>query len=129
MRFKYVFRINLNSYFLARSVCAASHDIPVKDLGYKTSVVMSENATWTKPLDAEYLKCLPKAGLKVLNHIRFDPNTTDFSPIYQRVEKHHPNVIITGIAHVGVKPTMQWQQQQVPALLAGWSSQAGASSF
>ena len=31
----------------------------------KTAVVMSEDAAWTTPLDAEYLKCLPNIGLKV----------------------------------------------------------------
>ncbi len=128
-QYKYVFHANLNSTFLGDVVCAQSHAILVKDFHYKTAVVMSENAAWTKPLDDEYLKCLPKAGLKVVDHIRFSPNTTDFTPIFNKIEDTHANVIITGIAHVGVKPTIQWHDQQVPALLAGWSSQAGASTF
>jgi branched-chain amino acid transport system substrate-binding protein len=128
-QYKYVFHVNLNSTFLGDLVCAQSHAILVKDFHYKTAVVMSENADWTEPLDAEYLKCLPKVGLKVLDHIRFSPNTTDFTPIFNKIENTHANVIITGIAHVGVKPTVQWHDQQVPLLLAGWSSQAGASTF
>lgn len=128
-QYKYVFRVNLNSAFLAKVVCAYSHDLLANKLGYKTALVMSEDAAWTKPLDQEYLKCLPKAGLKVLDHIRFSPDTSDFSPIYSRIKNEKPDTIITGIAHVGVKPTVQWHQSQVPALLAGWSSQAGASSF
>ena len=28
-------------------------------------VVMSEDAAWTTPLDAGYLECLPKAGLRL----------------------------------------------------------------
>ena len=35
------------------------------NLHMKSAVVMSEDAAWTTPLDAEYLKCLPKIGLKV----------------------------------------------------------------
>ena len=69
--YKYVFHDNLNSAFLGDVVCGASHDILVKDFHYKTAVVMSEDAAWTQPLDNEYLKCLPKAGLKVVKHIRF----------------------------------------------------------
>ena len=68
-RNKYTFMANLNSVFLARSVCDASHDILVKGFGYKTAAVMSEDAAWTQPLDDEYLKCLPAAGLKVVDHI------------------------------------------------------------
>jgi branched-chain amino acid transport system substrate-binding protein len=127
--YKYTFHGWLNSAFLADSVCDSSHDLLVKDLGYKTTVVMSENADWTEPLDAEYMKCLPKAGLKVLDHIRFSPDTTDFTPIFNKIEGDHPDVITTGIAHVGLKPTVQWHDQQVPLLMSGISAQAGASTF
>ena len=85
----------------------------------KTAVVMSEDAAWTTPLDARYLECLPKAGLKVLDHIRFNPDTTDFTPIFNEIEGEHPDVIITGISHVGVQPTVQWHDQQVPIPMAG----------
>lgn len=127
--YKYTFHEWLNSAFLADSVCDSSHDLLVKGLGYKTAVVMSEDAAWTKPLDAEYLKCLPNAGLKVVGHIRFSPDTTDFTPIFNKIEADHPDVIITGIAHVGLKPTVQWHDQQVPLLMAGVSAQASASTF
>jgi branched-chain amino acid transport system substrate-binding protein len=91
--------------------------------------VMSEDAAWTTPLDAQYLKCLPEAGLKVLDHIRFNPDTTDFTPIFNKIENEHPDVITTGISHVGVQPTVQWHDQQVPIPMAGQSSQATTSSF
>jgi len=127
--YKYTFHGWLNSAFLAKSICDSSKDLLVKGLGYKTAVVMSEDAAWTTPLDNEYLKCLPEIGLKVLDHIRFSPDTTDFTPIFNKIEGEHPNVIITGIAHVGLKPTVQWHDQQVPLLMAGVSAQASASTF
>ena len=127
--YKYVFHAYLNSSFLAEAVCDSSKDLLVKGLGYKTADVMSEDADWTKPLDAEYRKCLPEAGLKVLDYIRFSPDTTDFTPIFNQIESKHPDVIITGIAHVGLTPTVQWHDQQVPMLMAGISAQAGASTF
>ncbi len=127
--YKYIYMENLNSYFLARNVCDAAHDILVKQLHYKTAVIMREDAAWTKPLGAEYDNCLPKAGLKVLDEIVFSPDTNDFSPIYNKIEGLKPDAIITGIAHVGVKPTVQWHNQQVPVFMGGWSSQAGASTF
>ncbi len=61
---------------------------------------MSEDAAWTKPLDAGYEACLPKAGLKVVEHIRFSPDTTDFTPIFNKMEAAKPDVIVTGISHV-----------------------------
>jgi branched-chain amino acid transport system substrate-binding protein len=60
---------------------------------------------------------------------RFNPDTTDFTPIFNAIEAKHPDVIITGISHVGVQPTVQWHDQQVPIPMAGQSSQATTSTF
>ena len=73
--------------------------------------------------------CLPKVGLKVLDHIRFSPDTTDFTPIFNKIEGQKPDVIITGISHVGTQPTVQWKSQQVPMPMFGISSQATNSTF
>ncbi|HYZ21876.1 MAG TPA: ABC transporter substrate-binding protein [Rhodopila sp.] len=126
---KYVFHGYLASTQIADIVCEAAKTLMVKDLKMKSSVIMSEDAAWTIPLDAEYEKCLPDAGLKVLDHIRLSPDTTDFTPIYNKIEGEKPDVIVTGISHVGVQPTVQWQQQQVPMAMYGVSSQATSSTF
>jgi branched-chain amino acid transport system substrate-binding protein len=126
---KYTFHGYLTSTSIADSVCAPAKDLLVNNLHMKTAVVMSEDAAWTTPLDAEYLKCLPEIGLKVLDHIRVSPDTTDFTPIFNKIEAEKPDVMITGISHVGVQPTVQWKQQEVPIPMFGISSQATNSSF
>jgi branched-chain amino acid transport system substrate-binding protein len=129
-KFKYVFHGYLTSAFLARSVCDGAKDLLV-DSAYhmKSTVIMSEDAAWTTPLDAGYQECLPTAGLKVLDHIRFSPDTNDFTPIFNRIEGEKPDVIVAGISHVGVQPTVQWTSQQVPVPMFGISSQATSSTF
>jgi branched-chain amino acid transport system substrate-binding protein len=127
--YKYTFHGWLTSVFIAQSICDFERDVMVAKFHMKTTVVMSEDAAWTTPLDARFLQCLPKAGLKVLDHIRFNPDTTDFTPIFNRIEAKHPDVITTGISHVGVQPTVQWHDQQVPIAMVGQSSQATTSSF
>jgi branched-chain amino acid transport system substrate-binding protein len=126
---KYVFHGYLASTQIADVVCNAAKDLMVKDLKLKTTVITSEDAAWTIPLDEEYMKCLPEAGLKVLDHIRLSPDTTDFTPIFNKIEGEKPDVITTGISHVGVQPTVQWQQQQVPMPMYGVSSQATNATF
>ena len=126
---KYVFHGYLASTQIADAVCEAGKQLLIKDLHMKTAVVMSEDAAWTIPLDEEYLKCLPAIGIKVLDHIRVSPDTTDFTPIFNKIEGEKPDVIVTGISHVGVQPTVQWQQQQVPIPMYGVSSQATNSTF
>lgn len=126
---KYTFHGYLTSAALALSVCDAAKELLVDGKKMKTAVIMSEDAAWTKPLDAGYEECLPKIGLKVLDHIRFSPDTTDFTPIFNKIEGTKPDVIITGISHVGVQPTVQWKNQQVPIPMLGISSQATNSTF
>jgi branched-chain amino acid transport system substrate-binding protein len=126
---KYTFHGYLTSSALAELVCAAGKDMLVDGLKMKTAVIMSEDAAWTTPLDDGYEKCLPQIGLKVLDHIRFSPDTTDFTPIFNKLEGLKPDVIITGISHVGVQPTVQWKNQQVPIPMFGISSQATNATF
>ena len=126
---KYTFHGYVTSTGLAKLTCAAAKDLLVTGLKFKTAVIMSEDAAWTKPLDQGYEECLPDAGLKVLDHIRFSPDTTDFTPIFNRIEGLKPDVIITGISHVGTQPTVQWKNQQVPIPMFGVSSQASNSTF
>ncbi len=127
---KYNFHGYLTSGFLAQSVCDAAKDLLTgSKLKMKTAVIMSEDAAWTGPLDAGYMTCLPKAGLTVLDHIRMSPDTTDFTPIFNGIESKKPDVIVTGISHVGVQPTVQWANQQVPIPMFGISSQATSSTF
>jgi branched-chain amino acid transport system substrate-binding protein len=127
--YKYMFHGFVTSAAIAQLICDATHDTLVEGLHMQSAVIMSEDAAWTTPLDAGYLECLPKAGLKVLDHIRFNPDTADFTPIFNAIEAKHPDLIITGISHVGVQPTVQWHDQQVPIPMAGQSSQATTSTF
>src|ERR1700755_1764292 len=111
---KYTFHGYLTSAAQAQLVCDAAKDLLVDQLKFKTVAIMSEDAAWTKPLDVGYEACLPKAGLKVVEHVRFSPDTTDFTPIFNNIEAKKPDAIVTGISHVGVQPTVQWKNQEVP---------------
>src|SRR6202044_2202917 len=126
---KYTFHGYLTSAAQAELVCAAAKDLLVEQLKFKTVAIMSEDAAWTKPLDIGYEACLPKAGLKVVEHVRFSPDTTDFTPIFNNLESKKPDVIVTGISHVGVQPTVQWKNQQVPIPMFGISAQALSPAF
>ena len=126
---KYVFHGYLASTQLADMVCNAAKDLLVGQYKMKTAVVMSEDAAWTTPLDEEYLKCLPRIGITVVDHIRLSPDTTDFTPVFNKIEGEKPDVMITGISHIGVQPTVQWAQQHVPVPMFGISSQATSSTF
>ncbi len=130
-RFKYVFHSYVNSHILAKEACIFGA-YRLKNGIYpelNRAVIFSEDANWTKAVDAGYEKCLPKAGFTVVDHIRFSPDTTDFTPIFSRIRDKKANVIMAAVAHVGTKSAIQWHQQQVPALFAGINGMAGSSKF
>ena len=126
---KYTFHGYPTSAAQALAVCDAAKALLVDGMKMKTAVIMSEDAAWTKPLDTGFEECLPKVGLQVLDHIRFSPDTTDFTPIFNQIEGKKPDVIVTGISHVGVQPTVQWKNQQVPIPIFGISAQALSPTF
>src|SRR5579872_5101970 len=108
--YKYTFHGMLTSPFIAQAICDYTHELFVGPFHMKTTVIMSEDAAWTKPLDEAYLECLPKIGLKVLDHIRFNPDTSDFTPIFHQIEDAHPDVIVTGISHGDVQHVLERHQ-------------------
>jgi branched-chain amino acid transport system substrate-binding protein len=128
-RNRYTFHEFMASHFIADSVCDSIKEALQSKFPVRTAVVFSEDAAWTTPLDAEYLECLPKIGIKVLDHVRFSADTGDFTPLYNKIEGQKPDVIVTGIAHVGVQPTVQWAAQQVPVPMLGYSGQATSGTF
>ncbi len=128
-RYKYVFHGYTNSTVIAEEACQVTKDTIVDKLHYKRAVIFSENADWTKAVDAEYKKCIPASGMTLVDSINFSPDTNDFSPLYDKIENANAHIIMAAIAHVGVKPVVQWRQGQVPALFAGVNGQAGSSTF
>jgi branched-chain amino acid transport system substrate-binding protein len=126
---KYSFHGFLTSAAQAQIVCNAAKELLADQLKLKTAAIMSEDAAWTRPLDIGYEACLPKAGLTVVDHVRFSPDTTDFTPIFNNIESKKPDVLVTGISHVGVQPTVQWKNQQVPVPMFGISAQALSPTF
>lgn len=128
-RNKYTFHGYIPSGAQAGLACAAAKDLIVGAFKMKTAVILSEEAAWTIPLDAGYADCLPAVGLKVIDHIRFSQFTANFTAIFNKIANETPDVIFTGMSHVGVQPTIQWKGRQLPIPMFGVSLQATHSGF
>jgi branched-chain amino acid transport system substrate-binding protein len=127
--YKYVFRTILPASSTAQGVCDSVRDLAVGQLRYRTAVLLTEDAAWTRSYDTLLKTCLPAAGLQLVDTIKVATDTNDFTPIFQRIEATRADVIVTGLGIVGNKPVVQWNNQQVPMLLMGYNAQAGASAF
>lgn len=127
--YKYVFRTILPASSTAQGVCDSVKDLAGGQLKYKSAVLMTEDAAWTKSYDAFLNTCLPNGGIKLASTIKVATDTSDFTPIFQKIEDTKADVIVTGVGIIGNKPVVQWHNQQVPLLLMGYNAQAGASAF
>ncbi len=129
-RYKDVFQLQLNSYDIAQETCDAAHDLFVEGhKGKVSAVIMSEKAKWTQPLNKAYQQCLPKDDIKVKKTVDYSTKTQDYGPVYSDIVAQHPNIIVTGMAHTGLTPVVQWHQKKVPAMMIGFNMQAGTSGF
>lgn len=125
---KYTFALIGNSVMEAEDICKFAKERLV-GLGAKTAVLLDEDAQWTIELIKAEQECLPANGIKILDTIKFANNTNDFSPIFNKIRNLNPNLIITGLSHTGLQATIQWSQQQVPALMVGMNSIAISKDF
>lgn len=131
-RYGYVFDAWINEEHLGLLNCFIQRDVFSQDDKLKQfdkAVILAEDAAWTKYLSEVYKECMPTVGVEIVDNIRFAPDTNDFTPIYNRIKRTGANMILSLFSHTGVAPVVQWQQQQVPALMAGINSQAGASKY
>lgn len=126
---KYTFMNNGDAITKALIVCQSLRNTVVNQFHATRAVILAENADWTKPVVREYQKCLPKAGLKVEKTIRYSLQTADFTPVYNEIENLKPQVIVAATAHNGLRPILQWRQDEVPALFTGINAQAISGAF
>lgn len=127
-KYKYTFALIGNSVMEAEDICKFAKERLVP-LGAKTAVLLDEDAQWTIELIKAEKECLPAAGIKILDVIKFANNTSDFSPIFNKIRTLNPNLIVTGLSHTGLQATIQWSQQKVPALMVGMNSIAITKDF
>ena len=114
-QYKYMFEGWFPSPILAQAVCDSSRDTAGEPVAHENRGHRQRG----RRLDQAAGRRLPEMPAEgrpegAWTMVNFNPDTTDFTPIFNEVEGKKPDVMIMGIAHVGVQPTVQWHAQQVP---------------
>jgi len=71
----------------------------------------------------------PEAGIKILDHIVYDVNTVDFSPIYNKAVKANPDFIYLISSVKSQVPSSQYVKLQVPLPMTGVNVSAFGMEF
>jgi ABC-type branched-subunit amino acid transport system substrate-binding protein len=117
-------------YALGTQYVDFGKDVLAKKMGWKTSVIMQEDTAYGAGT-YEFIKgdILTTAGIKMVDHVVYDVNTVDFSPIYNKIIKANPDFIYLISSVKCVVPTSQYVKMQVPVPITGINVAAVGKEF
>jgi len=107
-------------YALAVLYVDFGKDILANKMKWKTCVVMQEDTAYAGGVYELVEQLLaPEAKIKILDHIVYDVNTVDFSPIYNKAAKMGPDFIYLISSVKCQVPSSQYVKLQVPVPMTG----------
>jgi branched-chain amino acid transport system substrate-binding protein len=107
-------------YALAVLYVDFGKDVLAQKMGWKTTVVMQEDTAYAGGVFELVDQMLaPEAGIKILDHIVYDVDTVDFSPIYSKAAKINPDFIYLISSVKSQVPSSQYVKLQVPVPMTG----------
>ena len=129
-KYKMYFMACPTDYALGTQYVDFAKDVLAKKMGWKTCVIMQEDTAYGAGTYA-FIKddILPEGGIKLLDHIVYDPNTVDFSPIYNKIIRTNPDFIYIISSVKCVVPTSQYVKMQVPIPITGINVAAVGKEF
>ncbi len=119
-RYKYVFRTNpLNSARQAEQM-ASFVTGKLKGLGYTKIAIIGENAKWVQDMVPGLKAAAVKGGVDVPMMELFDPEMSDFSPLFARVKGTGVQYMLVILSHANSDVFVkQWYDAKFPIPIGG----------
>ncbi|QDX40968.1 ABC transporter substrate-binding protein [Salarchaeum sp. JOR-1] len=118
-KYKYWFRTGpVNAHFLGANMVDFA-EANFSDMGWDSVYVLTEDYTWTEPVDEVLRNQLADAGVEVAGMKRYSGETKDFSTIYDQVEASGADAAFVAMAHSGSTALVQYAKQQRPFAFGG----------
>lgn len=129
-KYKMYFMNCPTDYALGTQYVDFGKDVLAKKMNWKTAVIMQEDTAYGAGT-YEFIKgdILDTAGINMLDHIVYDVNTVDFSPIYNKIIQTKPDFIYLISSVKCVVPTSQYVKLQVPIPITGINVAAVGKEF
>ncbi len=119
-KYKMYFMNIASDYALAVLYVDFGKDVLAQKMGWKTTVVMQEDTAYAGGVFELVDQMLaPEAGIKILDHVVYDVDTVDFSPIYSKTVKINPDFIYLISSVKSQVPSSQYVKLQVPIPMTG----------
>lgn len=121
-KYKYQFRITMNAINIANAIVQDGL-APMIGRGYKRFAILAEDAAWNRGLVAFLQQSVPKIGGTIVTVVNFDPKTTDFAPVFFKIDPKKVDVAITLFAHTNtIILYKQWYETKAPFRMVGFNN-------
>jgi branched-chain amino acid transport system substrate-binding protein len=129
--FKYFFRVSpLNSTHLAEGLVAFVSGNVAGNLKYTRVAIVGENAKWAQEIVPTLKKGITDAGLDVRMIELFDPQSSDFSPLFSKARDSGAQLMLVLLSHASSDTFVkQWYDARVPLMIGGIDSKAQDADF
>lgn len=97
-RYKYYFRVMINSEVLAQDQAEMAAGLMGKELGVQKVALVLEDSAYGRDTVKILQERLPKAGIQIAKAFIFPINNPDFVPIFQQIGDSDADAIIPGFA-------------------------------
>lgn len=129
--FKYFFRVSpVNSTHLAEGLVAFVSGNVAVNLKYARVAIVGENAKWAQELVPTLKKGIADAGLSLRMTELFDPQTSDFSPLFSKARESGAQLMLVLLSHASSDTFVkQWYDARVPLMIGGIDTKAQDADF
>jgi branched-chain amino acid transport system substrate-binding protein len=130
-RFKYMFRVGPLNAGLQGDAVADFMTGKIKG-GYKVGkvAIVGENAKWVQDLTPILKTGLVKGGLDVTMENLFDPDMSDFTPVFAKVKESGAQYLVVILSHAASDVFVkQWYDAKMPIPIGGIDVKSQDSDF
>jgi ABC-type branched-subunit amino acid transport system substrate-binding protein len=119
-----------NDYQMGIGMIDFAQTILVEKMGWKTCVLFQEDTAYAAGV-AEFVvaELMPSAGIEILDHIVYDVETVDYTPLYSKIVDIDPDFIYTISSVNSLVPAAQYVKLQIPIPITGLSAAAIGADF
>ena len=130
-RFKYMFRVSpLNSTRQAEGQIDFVINKLKADFHYTNIAIIGENAVWVQGLAPVLKAGVEKEGVKVAMLDLFDPDISDFTPIFSKIKQSGAQFVLTLVSHAASDVMVkQWFDAKLPIPMGGIDVKSQDSDF
>lgn len=119
-RYKYYFQIERNDYQGGYNFVLFGKEFVVKRMGLRKCALFQEDTTYAHGVAEFVIKELaPATGIEIVDHIVYDVDTLDFSPMYERIVRSGAEFIFQIASVRDLVPAAQYVELGVPLPLIG----------